>query len=179
MSRRRGVTFRRRTTSPGALTTHLARESNFPVPDDACVAATGEPFADWFKVIEDAGLADKRRDAIRLVDNETGRGKDVWWPTEEAFGAWVTGWRGAITDGAPFRCGDATGTVGRIRPTYSIRTVWSSPGLPPTEIEIQFVVVGGRTTSNIYQTRIATRAGADGLRRAWGAALDRWKARVG
>lgn len=197
-------------------------ESDFPVTDEACVAATGKPFADWFRRIEAAGLADKRRDAIQLVYNETGRGKDVWWPTtiwvefervrgvvkkdgrpegynicctkgfketpealfphfasEAAFGAWVTGWSGAIADGAPFRCGDATGTVGRIRPAKDIRMVWSSPGRPPTEIEIQFAVMGGKTTINFYHKRIGTRAEADGLRRAWGAALDRLKARVG
>ncbi len=39
--------------------------------------------------------------------------------------------------------------------------------------------MGGKTTINCYHKRIATRAEADGLRRAWGEALDRLKARAG
>jgi hypothetical protein len=190
---------------------------DFPVTDEACRAATGRTFAEWFAFIDAAGLAEKRRDAIQAVYNETGRGKDVWWATtiwvelerargvvvkkdgrpegfnicctksfkqapdalfphfatEAAFAAWVPGWSGALTEGAAFRCGDATGTVGRIRPAKDIRMVWSGPGYPPTEIEIQFNVMAGKTTVNVYHKRIGTRAEADGLRRAWADALDR------
>jgi hypothetical protein len=56
---------------------------------------------------------------------------------------------------------------------------WSSPSYAPTEIEVQFNVMAGKTTVNLYHKRITTRAEADGLRRAWGEALDRLKARVG
>jgi hypothetical protein len=195
---------------------------DFPVTDEACRAATGRPLAEWYARIDAAGLADKRRDAIQLVYNETNRGKDVWWPTtiwvelerargivkkdgraegynicctkgfkqapdevfphfasEAAFAAWVPGWQGAIAEGTPFRCGDAVGTVGRIRPAKDVRMTWQGPGYPPTEIEIQFNVIGGKTTINFYHKRIQTRDEADGLRRAWGEALDRLKARVG
>ena len=201
---------------------HVDYRPDAPVTDESCRAATGRSFAEWFAFIDAAGLAEKRRDAIQLVYNETGRGKDVWWPTtiwvelekargivqkdgrpegfnicctksfrqtpaelfphfatEAAFGAWVPGWSGAIEEGAPFRCGDATGTVGRIRPAKDIRMKWASPGRAPTDIEIQFAVLGGKTTINFYHKRIASRDEADGLRRAWGDALDRLKARVG
>lgn len=193
-----------------------------PVTDEACRAATGRSFADWYTFIDAAGLAKKRRDAIQLVYNETGRGKDVWWPTtiwvemekargivqkdgrpegynicctkgfkqspaelfphfatEAAFGGWVGGWEGAMAEGAAFRCGAASGTVGRIRPDKDIRMTWLTPGRAPTDIEIQFTVMGGKTTVNIFHKRIPERDEADGLRRAWGEALDRLKAKVG
>lgn len=201
---------------------HVAYTPDFPVTDVACKAATGRSFADWYALIDGAGLATNRRDAIQLVYNETGRGKDVWWPTtiwveferargivkkdgraegynicctkgfklapadlfphfatQEALGAWVTGWTGEVTEGGRFRCGDASGTVGRIRANKDIRLDWQGPGFSPTEIEIQFTVLGDKTTINIFHKRIATRAEADGLRRAWGVALDHLKRRVG
>lgn len=194
-----------------------------PVTDEACVAATGRGFADWFAFIESAGLAAKRRDAIQAIYSETGRGKDVWWPTtiwveyerargivvkkdgrpegynicctkgfklspdelfphfatEAAFGAWVAGWTGTMEEGAEFRCGEATGRIGRVRPGKDVRMEWRSPGFGPTEIEVQLTVMGGKTIVNFFHKRIATRPEADGLRRAWGDALDRLKARVG
>ena len=193
-----------------------------PVTDDACRAATGRTFSGWFALIDASGLADRRRDAIQLVYNETGRGKDVWWPTtiwvelerargivkkdgrpegynicctkgfkvspadlfphfatENAFASWVTGWSGPIAEGAEFRCGDCTGVVGRIRPAKDVRMSWVSPGFGPTEVEILFAVMAGKTTVNMFHKRIATRPEADGLRRAWGEPLDRLKARVG
>jgi uncharacterized protein YndB with AHSA1/START domain len=96
--------------------------------------------------------------------------------TESAFAAWVPGWSGAIEEGAAFRCGECTGEVGRVRPEKDIRMRWTSPGFPPTEIEIQFAELGGKTTVNVYHKRIGTREEADGLRRAWGAALETLKA---
>lgn len=193
-----------------------------PDTDEGCRAETGRSFAEWFAAIESAGLSGKRREAIQLVYDMTGRGKDVWWPTtiwveydrargivkkdgrpegynicctkgfkqspealfphfatEAAFAAWVPGWTGAITEGAAFRCGAATGTVGRIRPAKDIRMQWTSPGFEPTEIEIQFAVLAGKTTVNFYHKRIDTRSEADGLRRAWGAALETLKSLAG
>lgn len=200
----------------------LSFAPDFPIDDASCRAATGLGYADWFARIEAAGFSDKRRDAIGLVYEATGRKKDVWWPTtiwveyersrgvvkkdgrpegynicctksfkqppeelfphfatEAAFGAWVEDWTGAIAEGSPFRCGAATGTVGRIRAAKDVRMEWQSPGFAPTEVEIQFAVMGGKTTVNIYHKRIATRDEADGLRRGWGAALERLKSRVG
>jgi hypothetical protein len=99
--------------------------------------------------------------------------------TEAAFGAWVTGWKGAIADGAAFTCGACTGTVERVRADKDVRMTWQSPGFGMTDVEVMFTVMGDKTIVNIYHKRIATRAEADGLRRAWGEALDRLKERVG
>jgi uncharacterized protein YndB with AHSA1/START domain len=171
-------------------------------------------------VLDEHGLAGKRRDAISYLYDATGRGKDVWWPTtiwveierrrgivkkdgrgegfnicctksfklppeavfeafadEAAFAGWVSGWQGAIVEGASFTVAGCSGTVGRIRPAKDIRMSWQSPGFDPTEIEVQFVHAAGKTTVNVFHKRIQTRAEADGLRRAWGEALDRLKAR--
>jgi hypothetical protein len=200
---------------------HIEFRPDVPLTDESCIESTGHPFAYWYERIEAEGLQQKRRDAIQLLYNEQGRGKDVWWPTtiwveyertrgivkkdgrpegynicctksfkatpselfphfstEEAFAAWVTGWAGAMLDGAPFRCGPCTGAVARIRPEKDIRMSWSSPGFGPSEVEIQFTVMGAKTTVNIFHKRLATRDEADGLRRAWGDALDRLKSRI-
>lgn len=86
-----------------------------PEDDDACLAATGKTYDQWFAAIEAAGLSSKRREGIQMIYDATGRGKDVWWPTTVA----------------------------------------------------------------VNHKRIATRAEADGLRRAWAEALERLKAKLG
>ncbi len=98
--------------------------------------------------------------------------------TESAIQAWVTGWSGAMVEGTAFACGPCTGKVGRIRPAKDVRLTWQSPGFGPSEVEMQFNVMGGKTTINVYHKRLSTRDEADGMRRAWGAALDRLKALV-
>lgn len=197
-------------------------QPDFPVTDEACLTATGKTLAQWAARIDESGLGTKRRDAIQLIYNETGRGKDVWWPTtawveyerrrgilqkdgrpegynicctkgfkqtpaevfphfatEAAIQTWIPGWSGAMVDGTPFHCGGCTGTVGRIREAKDIRLSWQSPGFGPTDVEMQFNVLAGKTTINVYHKRIASREEADGLRRAWGAALERLKPIVG
>ncbi len=193
-----------------------------PEDDDACLAATGRTYDQWFEAIESAGLASKRRDAIQMIYDATGRGKDVWWPTtiwvafdrargivqkdgrpdgyhicctkglkaepaavfahfadDASLNAWLHDWVGPVVEGAPFSCGTCSGTVGRIREGKDIRMAWQSPGFGPTDVEIQFPFAGGKTTVTVNHKRIATRAEADGLRRAWNEALERLKAKVG
>ncbi|MBM4345705.1 MAG: SRPBCC domain-containing protein [Deltaproteobacteria bacterium] len=98
--------------------------------------------------------------------------------TETALAAWLPGWTGEVAEGKPFHCGACSGTVGRVRPAKDLRLRWQSPGFAATEVEMQFTVMGGKTTVNVFHKRIETRAEADGLRRAWGAALDQLKALV-
>lgn len=56
-------------------------QSDFPVTDAECKAATGKTFAEWGEVIEKSGFASKRREAIRMIYDSTERKSDVWWPT--------------------------------------------------------------------------------------------------
>ena len=194
---------------------------DFPVDDASCKASTGKTFDEWAAVLDAQGLTGKRREAINLMYDATGRGKDVWWPTtiwveierrrgvvrkdgrgegynicctksfklppeavfaafadEAAVDSWVQGWHGAIAEGSAFSVAGCTGTIGRIRPAKDIRMTWKSPGFDPTEVEVQLVFAAGKTTVNVFHKRIQTRAEADGLRRAWGEALDRLKSKL-
>jgi hypothetical protein len=49
---------------------------------------------------------------------------------------------------------------------------------PDTPVEVKFQPAGAKTTVMVQHDRLQTRADADGLRRAWGEALDRLKAVV-
>lgn len=52
---------------------------DFEISDASCKAATGKTLTEWFALVESRG--EGRRDTINWIYNETGRGKDVWWPT--------------------------------------------------------------------------------------------------
>ncbi len=51
------------------------------VSDASCKASTGKTFAEWFAWIESEHPGQGRREIIRVIYEETGRGSDVWWPT--------------------------------------------------------------------------------------------------
>lgn len=55
--------------------------SDFVVDDATCKANTGKTLAEWFAVLDARGTAAGRRDVIQWLYDQTGRGKDVWWPT--------------------------------------------------------------------------------------------------
>lgn len=54
--------------------------SEHPLTDEASKVATGKTLTEWFAELE-ARPTLGRRDAIQWIYDETGRGKDVWWPT--------------------------------------------------------------------------------------------------
>ena len=56
-------------------------KSDFEVSDAGCKASTGKTLQEWFALIEANTDVKGRRDVIQWIYNETGRGKDVWWPT--------------------------------------------------------------------------------------------------
>ncbi|MBX3110377.1 MAG: SRPBCC domain-containing protein [Fimbriimonadaceae bacterium] len=56
-------------------------QSDFPVTDAAAQAATGKTLTEWFATLDDRGTSDGRREVIQWLYDQTGRGKDVWWPT--------------------------------------------------------------------------------------------------
>ena len=65
-------------------------------------------------------------------------------------------------------------------PGKSIRMVWHDPEAGPnTPVEIKFQPSGAKTTVMVTHDRLQTREEADGLRRAWGEALERLKERIG
>lgn len=57
-------------------------KSDFKVTDAECRKATGKTLKEWFKELEGhPEFNRKRREAIQLMYDATGRGSDVWWPT--------------------------------------------------------------------------------------------------
>lgn len=60
---------------------NIVLKSDFAVNDEACREVTGRTLAQWFEAIEARGPGIGRRDTISWIYDETGRGKDVWWPT--------------------------------------------------------------------------------------------------
>lgn len=55
--------------------------SDFPVTDEGAKAATGKSIGEWIEAIEARGASPGRRETIQWLYDETGRGKDTWWPT--------------------------------------------------------------------------------------------------
>ncbi|MBL8048468.1 MAG: SRPBCC domain-containing protein [Chthonomonas sp.] len=82
-----------------------------------------------------------------------------------------------VTEGGKISCqGGCEGTFTRIRPDKDLRFTWSHPGCTaPMVVDVQFQDAKGKTMMNVMTSRIQTREEADGLRRAWGEALNRLK----
>lgn len=106
----------------------------------------------------------------------------------EVFNAWATGtelskWFGSgtkaeVKDGGSFQNKDGDkGTYLRVRQNKDIRMTFENDGLSaPTQVDVQFQDKGkGKTGLLVNHTRIQTREEADGLRAAWGQALDQLK----
>ena len=80
-------------------------------------------------------------------------------------------------DGGGWVNGDGNRAVLRkATPCKSIRMVWHDAFAGAnTPVEINFQASGAKTTVMVTHDRLQTREEADGLRRAWGAALDKLK----
>ncbi len=193
---------------------------DFPVTDEACQAATGKTFAEWFAAIETCP-EEGRRMVIQWIYNETGRGKDVWWPTtiwvqyerskgvvnkkdglsegyhicctkgikasaQAVYEAFTDGtkndWLGcnAAAEGAGYSDdGGNEGTWLRLRPGKDVRIAWKTAGVEtPTMVDAVFAEKDGKTGITVNHARIQDREEADGLRKAWGEALNVLKARL-
>lgn len=66
--------------------------------------------------------------------------------------------------------------IKKLSPGKTIKLVWQqADAAPDTPVEIKFTPAGTKTTVIVTHERLQNRADADGLRRAWGEALDRLK----
>jgi uncharacterized protein YndB with AHSA1/START domain len=81
-------------------------------------------------------------------------------------------------DGGALRNGDGNqASIRKLSPAKTIKLVWQQPdAAPDTPVEVKFAPAAARTTVMITHERLQNRADADGLRRAWGEALERLKA---
>jgi len=115
--------------------------------------------------------------------------KTISAPPADVFRAWSSGselskWFGAGTkaqfkDGGSFQNQDGDrGIFLRVRQNKDIRMTFENAGLSaPTQVDVQFQDKGkGKTGLLVNHTRIQTREEADGLRAAWGQALEQLKA---
>ena len=67
--------------------------------------------------------------------------------------------------------------IRKINPGKAIKLVWTqADAATDTPVEVKFQPAGAKTTVIITHDRLQSRADADGLRRAWGEALERLKA---
>jgi uncharacterized protein YndB with AHSA1/START domain len=86
----------------------------------------------------------------------------------------------ALKEGATLSNADGNrATLRKFTPGKSIKLDWTqADAAPNTPVEVKFQPAGAKTTVMVQHDRLQTRAEADGLRRAWGEALDRLKAVV-
>lgn len=98
-----------------------------------------------------------------------------------ALDAWLgPGHRAEMRDGGTLSNADGNrATVKKVNPGKTIKLVWEQPDAAPgTPVQVKFSPAGAKTTVMVSHDRLPSRAEADGLRRAWGEALDRLKAVV-
>jgi uncharacterized protein YndB with AHSA1/START domain len=70
-------------------------------------------------------------------------------------------------------------SIKKANPGKAIKLIWQqADAAPDTPVEIKFQPAAAKTTVMVTHERLQTREEADGLRRAWGEALDRLKARL-
>jgi len=83
----------------------------------------------------------------------------------------------AVAEGGKIECkSGCSGVFTRVRPNKDLRFQWEHPGCTaPMVVDVQFQDANGKTLMNVMTSRIQTRGEADGLRAAWGEALNRLK----
>ena len=83
----------------------------------------------------------------------------------------------ALKEGATLANADGNrATVKKISPNKTIKLDWTqADAAPGTPVEVKLQPMGAKTTVMVQHDRLQTRADADGLRRAWGEALERMK----
>jgi uncharacterized protein YndB with AHSA1/START domain len=112
--------------------------------------------------------------------------KSVKAAPEKCFAMWASGealdeWFGPknvldLKAGGSLSNGDGNAAdVKGVTPGKTIRLVWKDASAPGTPVEIKFQPAPGKTTVMVTHDRLQTREEADGLRAAWGEALERMK----
>lgn len=179
---------------------------DFDISEEGCKAATGKSLSEWFAWIDANHPGVGRRDAIHFLFDETGRGKDVWWPTtlwveyEAAKGvtqkdgraegytlcstktvaadpeACYSACRAALVENE----GPHALTWLREREGKDLRFDWTTNNsCPTTRVDVTFVDKGkGKTLITLTHARVQTRAESDGLRNAWAAFFDGLKSKL-
>jgi uncharacterized protein YndB with AHSA1/START domain len=102
------------------------------------------------------------------------------WSDSKSLNRWFgESVKATVTDGGKFDDGDGhSGDFLRVRADKDLRFTWVDPGAASaTLVDVVFQDKGkGKSGLMLQHQRIQNRSEADGLRRAWGAALDACKA---
>ena len=109
-------------------------------------------------------------------------------PVAKVYKAWTDGKSFAevfgddpkqdVKEGGALACKAGTkATFTRVRPNKDLRFTWEHKGITaPIQVDVMFQDNKGKTLMNVMPSRVQTRGEADGLRAAWGEALNRLKA---
>jgi uncharacterized protein YndB with AHSA1/START domain len=100
------------------------------------------------------------------------------WSSADALSKWFgDATKADVADGGSFSSPDGnTGVFKRVRQNKDLRFTWSGPE-GESLVDVQFTDKGnGKTGLLVNHDRLQTRAEADGVRAAWGEALNRLKA---
>lgn len=167
--------------------------SDAPVTDEACLAATGKTLTQWSEELSGQTFKNRREGTVYLWDRVGRSPQQAWW----GITIWVEHERRTgktMKDGRPEGYGIcSTKTVKasvdkvqsallqaldgaeivRVRDGKDIKAKWTTPGGDGvTELDVLLAPQGDKVGITLNHTRIQTREEADGLRRAWTAALD-------
>ena len=115
--------------------------------------------------------------------------KNVAAPAQSVFAAFTSApalnaWMGKGTtidlrEGGSFSNADGNrGDYLRITPAKTLKFSWNAAGQPTSIVEVKLQEKDGKSGITLNHERIASRAEADGLRTAWGDALQRLKAHL-
>jgi uncharacterized protein YndB with AHSA1/START domain len=104
------------------------------------------------------------------------------WASDASLDQWFgSGNKADVQNGGSYSNSDGdSGVFKRVRPNKDLRFTWENPACKPGSIvDVVFQDKGkGKTGIVVTHDRVQTRAEADGLRNAWGEALDRLKVRL-
>jgi uncharacterized protein YndB with AHSA1/START domain len=106
-------------------------------------------------------------------------------PVDKVFAAFATPGPAAWFDGTVESDHSLTSAQGhtakasRVRQDKDLRYVWQTKGIDsPTDLDVMFAEKNGKTGITLSHSRIQTREEADGVRAAWGEALNKLKAEL-
>lgn len=106
-------------------------------------------------------------------------------PVDKVFAAFATPGPAAWFDGTIESDHSLTSAQGhsakasRVRQDKDLRYVWQTKGIDSsTELDVMFAEKNGKTGITLSHSRIQTREEADGVRAAWGEALNKLKAKL-
>ena len=161
--------------------------------DEACLAATGKTLSQWSEELGGQAFKNRREATVWLWDQVGRSPAQAWWGVtifvehERRTGKTLKDGRiegygicSTKTVKAPVaqvqealvRALDGAEIV-RVRDGKDIKAKWTTPGGDgATELEVLLAPQPDKVGITLNHTRIQTREEADGLRRAWTAALD-------